>query len=266
MNFMSDFARYLVAAGITSSRFTRLARLAFFSAASESAKFANNRVNSSAVAAMTGLTRVQVRNFARAERTASKGRADQIDRVVRGWNSDSAFTTSDQSPRPLTTSGKDAGFSQLVRRYGGDIPARSVLREMVRTGLVEVKGKYAYLNRRARLTKSQIQLHDLTQALAQLLERPAANSQHTLSLRSTVRQVTYASPSPKGRALMKRKSNEGLLAFLCELKAAGAAASIETPRPKKQKSLMTRTRVMVLTEELDHEEVASIPETRSLHL
>src|SRR5688572_27036192 len=62
---LSELARYLVAAGVPFPRFAGISRFAFFTAASQSAKFGNDRLNQSAIAAMTGLTRVQVREFAK---------------------------------------------------------------------------------------------------------------------------------------------------------------------------------------------------------
>jgi hypothetical protein len=249
--FMSEFARYLVAAGVTSSRFARISRRAFFHAASERAKFTNSRMNRSALAAMTGLTRAQVRELTQVEQPGNKGRSDQIEKVVKGWNTDASFTTSSYSPRPLAISGKNSNFAQLVRKYGGDLPARSILREMVRNGLATVKGKYVHLSRSDRQTKGQIQLQQLSVVLAQLLRKSTESPESTLSLRSIVRETSYLSPSPKGRALMQRKSADSLQAFLRELQAAGMAASVETPPSRKQKSLRTRTRIVVLTEELD---------------
>ncbi len=247
---MSEFARYLVAGGVTSSRFARITRLAFFRAASESAKFTNSRVNRSAVAAMTGLTRVQVREFTKAEKSTSESRPDYIERVIRAWNTDASFITSNHTPRRLSTGGKGSTFGKLVAKYGGDIPARSILREMTRNELVVVKGRSVCLKRKARQTNGQTQLQHLSQLLAQLLSRPKALSRNTLSLRSIVSGVAYPSSSAKGRLLTQRKSAEGLTAFLAELQAAGIAASIETPATGKQKSRLTRTRVMVITEEL----------------
>lgn len=248
---MSEFARYLVAAGVTNSRFARISRRAFFQAASENAKFTNSRMNRSALAAMTGLTRAQVRELAQTQQPGRKGRSDQIEKVIKGWSTDASFATSNSSPRPLAITGKDSQFVQLVRKYGGDLPARSILREVVRSGLATVKGKYIYLSRSGRLTKGQAQLRQLSVVLARLLKKSTSSSESTLSLRSTLGETSYLSPSPKGRALMHRKSVEGLQSFLRELQAAGAAASIETPPSKKQKSQKTRTRIMLLTEEFD---------------
>ncbi len=248
---MSAFARYLVAAGITSSGFARIARLAFFRAASEDAKFTNSRVNRSAVAAMTGLTRAQVREFTQAQKPVLGDKPDYIDRLIRGWSTDVAFTTSSNLPRPLSISGKNAAFGLLASKYGGDIPARSILREMVRNQLVLVKGSRAHLKHRARQTKAQTQLQHLSQLLSVLLHRPKAVSKSTHSLRSVLGGVMYPSSSAKGRALLQRQSEERVRTFLAELEAAGIAASIETPSNKKLKGIIARTQIMVVTEEFD---------------
>lgn len=248
--FMSQFARYLVNAGVTSSHFIRIARLAFFQAASESAKFANSRVNKSAVAAMTGLTRAQVRKLASDRKPTLKPRPDHIEKVIKGWNTDSVFTTAGHAPRRLSTNGRRAGFSQLARKYGGDIPSRSILRAMVRNGVVEIKGQYAYLNGDVRQTRSQTQLQQLSQALSQLLKKSNELSEGAVSIASAFQEIAYPSASPKGKALIRREYIDGLSAFMARLQAAGIAASIETPPTSRRKGLITRTRILVLTEEM----------------
>ncbi len=248
--FMVEFARYLVAAGVTNPRFSNIARLAYFRAASESAKFLNSRTNQSAVAVMTGLTRVQVREFSKADSLASNAKVDRLENILRGWNSDADFTTSNGAPRRLSVGSKNATFALLVRRYGGDVPVRPILHELARNQLVKVKGEYVHLDHRGRQTRDQLQLQQVTQLLARLLR----NSNMTLggrrSLHSMIREVTYPSASSKGRTLVRRKSADGLAAFLSELRTAGIAASIETPITDKKKARITRLRVAIVTEDL----------------
>jgi hypothetical protein len=248
---MSEFARYLIAAGVTNSRFSRIARQALFRAASESARFRNSRLNQSAVAAMTGLTRVQVRQFAQADSTTINRRPDYIERIIKAWNTDPAFTTSNYVPRRLSVSGKHASFGGLVRKYGGDIPTRSILREMVRNELVAIKGQYVYLAQRVRQTKSQARLQHISLVLARLLKKSGVSSDFASPLRPLIMEVTYPSTSSKGRAVLQRKSTEGLRAFLSELQASGIAASMETPPSRRHKALVTRARIVIITDELD---------------
>jgi hypothetical protein len=253
---MSEFARYLIAAGVTHSRFSRIARQALFRAASQNARFRNSRLNQSAVAAMTGLTRAQVRQLAQTDAPAVAQRPDYIERIIDGWNADPAFTTSSYIPRRLSTTGRHATFGHLVRKYGGDIPTRSILREMVRNELVTIKGKYIQLAYRARQTKSQARLQQLSQILSRLLKSSEVSSDYS-SLRPTIMEVTYPSSSSKGRTLLQRKSAEGLRAFLSKLQASGIAASLETPASRRHKTLVTRTRILVMTDELDRRDLSS---------
>jgi hypothetical protein len=249
--FMSEFARFLVAAGITNSQLARVVRQALFRAASASARFSNSRLNQSAVAAMTGLARVQVRDLARANRATVRRKPDYLEKVVNAWNSDPSFASSSYVPRRLSTSGKHATFSKLVRKYGGDVSTRSILREMVRNELVTVKGKYVQLNQQVRQTRGQTRLHQLSQGLTQLLKNPNALERSIFSTRPVVMEVAYPSSSPKGRILMQKKSAEALRAFLSELQAIGIAASLETPPKSKRIGSITRTRVLVLTDDLE---------------
>jgi hypothetical protein len=249
-DFMLEFARYLVAAGITDAQMVRVMRQALFSAASASARFSNSRLNQSAVAAMTGLTRVQVRALAKTNR-AIRQRSDYLERVVAGWTSDPDFTSPNYVPRKLSTGGKHAAFNRLVHRYGGDVPSRSILREMIRNELVTARGKYVQLNPRIRQTRAQVRLQQLTRVLSLLLKNPTSSVRSTLISRPLVMEVTYPSSSPKGRALIQRKSHDALRAFLSELHASGVAASIETPPRSTQATPVTRTRILVMTDGLD---------------
>src|SRR5262245_40832071 len=99
---MTEFARYLVAAGVSNSQFTAISRLAYFRAASHDAKFRNEKINQSALAAMTGLTRSQVRALLKqADGSVQEKSSDRIGRLLDGWTLDPAFVTASYSPRSL---------------------------------------------------------------------------------------------------------------------------------------------------------------------
>jgi hypothetical protein len=263
---MSEFSRYLVAAGITNSQFIRITRQALFRAASGSARFSNSRLNQSAVAAMTGLTRAQVRELAQVNRTTARRKPDYLEKLINAWNTDPAFASTTCIPRRLSTGGKHSGFSKLVRKYGGDISTRSILREMIRHELATVKGKYVQLNPQVRQTRGQARLQHLSQVLSQLLKNPNVSARSAIATRSVVMEVTYPSTSPKGRVLMQKKSTEGLRAFLSELQAGGFAASLETPQKRTRKVLVTRTRVLVLTDDLEQSDFESVHRNRGATL
>lgn len=251
--FLAEFARALLAAGLSYSHFAALARTAFFRAASESATFRNQRVNHSAVAAMTGLTRVQVRALAKQESQAVVAKRDRIARIVEGWTTDPAFTGSDLGPRRLNVGGTSFGFAQLVRKYGGDIPPRAMLREMTRKGYVSVSGRYAQLNPEISETKAQERLRRVSDALTALISGSRLGNGSTSGVRSQIYEATYPGTSAKGRILLQRRSADSLRAFVAELQASGSAASVESPPSRKQRGLTTRTRVVLVSEDFESE-------------
>jgi hypothetical protein len=252
--FLAEFCRYLIGAGLSYPQFTALARTAYFKAASDSATFRNRRINFSSVAAMTGLTRVQVRELAKQGTHIPPAKRGRIFRIIEGWTTDPRFVKPDFSPRRLSLRAKSTGFADLIRKYGGDIPPKATLREMVRNGYVTVRDQHVQLEPTAHETKGQVRLKHLSVALTELVKgsRPYADSQYPL--RAFTREVTYSGTSAKGRILLQRRSAETLRAFMAELQAAGSAASIESPPLRKQTRRVTRTRVVLLSEELDDED------------
>ena len=247
--FLTEFARYLVAAGIPSPRFSALARMAYFTAASRSGRFSNSRLNQSAVAAMTGLTRVQVRDFAKTKKPRLKARTDRIETLIGGWMTDAAFLTAESRPRKLSTTGRSAAFGRLVRKYGGDVPTRSILRELARNDLVKVTDGHVSLNARARQTFGQSQLKHLSHALTQLIESSSASLHKDRPIQSMMSEIAYPSASPKGKVLVQRKFSAGLKSFAEDLRATGTTASIEAPNKDGSIRSLTRTRILLITEE-----------------
>ncbi len=56
-------------------------------------------------------------------------------RVVAAWARD--FPDANGGMKPLSFAGKENSFTQLVKNYSGDMPARAVLDELIATGNVE---------------------------------------------------------------------------------------------------------------------------------
>lgn len=250
VEFMSEFAQYLVAAGISSSRFEEIVRLAFYKAASLNARFSNSRINQSAVAAMTGLTRVQVRKFSKQKVAGDNAKSNRLEKIIEGWTLDPAFTTSNFLPKRLSVGHRNSSFNALVRKYGGDVPAKSVLRELIRVGFVTVKNQVVSLNSRALRTADQQSLQFLTKSLSKLLKGSGMNSNERRLLRTMNGEVQYKISSPKGRILMQRRIEKSMDTLMAELKTAGTAASIELPPDPTQAAWITRARVVLITEEL----------------
>ncbi len=254
VQFLSEFAHYLIAAGTSNARFESLARIAFFKAASESAILRNQRINQSAIAAMTGLTRVQVRALSRQEDGTHKAKQDRIDTILEGWTTDEQFVRADFSPRRLTIGGRTSSFGELVRKYGGDVTPRSMLQELLRNGYVSQQGRFLKLDPKASETRAQVRLRQISGSLAALLRRAGKPVNTQSPLRSLNFEVEYPATSAKGRILLQRRLAERLRSLLAELQISGVAASLESPPSAASKGKSTRARLVLISEELDAED------------
>lgn len=253
LSLLVELAGILVAAGISYPRFDALVRLAYFQSASSKARFGNRRVNQSAVAAITGLTRVEVRQFAKQLRPDPPKTRDRVDALIEGWLTDPAFTDANGSPRSLRTRGGGNNFHSLVRTYGGDISARTLLRELQRHKVVVIREGCVSIHRSARRTREEIRIEQLTKAIAAFLAARGAEEKLTASLRTINLEVSYPAASDKGRAALNRRVAENLRLFLAGVEAAGAAASFDSPPPKSRRKNTVRTKILLVTEEVGGE-------------
>lgn len=251
VDFMTEFARFLVMAGVSRRRFARMVEYAYFRAASEQARFHNARLNQSAVAAMTGLTRSQVRLMLKQEHRTLDARNDCIDRIINTWTSDAEYITVNFTPRQLRLTGPRPSFSSLVKKVGGDIPSRSILRELRRQRLVDISGNKISLNPTTTTGETRALRH-LSAALARLIASSGDAKYRPSPLRTVSLEVSYAAQSAAGRILMQRRLSKILKSAVAEIEAAGSAIAMESPSMLSGSSgKVSNARLLVLTHEQD---------------
>ncbi len=126
-------APLLLLHGVTPVRIADIAKNALVANAASSSRMPTGRVNQSKVAAITGLTRAEVRRrLAGASRlppTRSKA-LDRSARVVAGWLRDPLFIDEFGKPKSLPLKSGNTSFSELVRLHSGDVPPRVVLEQL----------------------------------------------------------------------------------------------------------------------------------------
>lgn len=250
--FMTEFARFLLAAGISRNKFSKLVEFSFFRAASSHARFQNKRLNQSAVAAMTGLTRSQVREMLKRAPGDVATSNDRLDRIIGAWTSDAEYITVTNAPRRLRIDGVSPSFFSLVRKVGGDIPPRSVLREMQRQRLVVVKDRYVKLSEFAKNDNDSRSLRQLSNALARVIQLTGNDEQQVSVGRAVTMEVSYPALSGAGKILMQRRLSKILRTFLIDLEAAGNAVALESPSKRRGGSKrVSQTRLLLLTREQD---------------
>ena len=141
LRLLQPLARFLLEARIGIGEFSALARLAYVKAAVKSAAAGGGyRVNVSRIAALTGLTRVEVAALLAEERGAPprehRGRV-RAERVLHGWWNDPEFQDRSGAPERLKRKGARHSFAALVKRYSGDAHnAAAILDELLHSQAV----------------------------------------------------------------------------------------------------------------------------------
>jgi hypothetical protein len=130
--------------GFGVGEFEVAAKLAFVQVAAEKGRTKGGRTNVSRIAAMTGLTRKEVRQLLQI--LEQKGRLvapsvsrQRTARVLDAWRTDPLYLDDRGRPRLLSVAGTEPSFQTLVKSYGGDVTPTSVLRELERTGAVRIQ-------------------------------------------------------------------------------------------------------------------------------
>jgi hypothetical protein len=131
-------ARLMLRCGLGCSEFVALTKAAFVQAATQEYGLRGRPTNISRVAAMTGLSRKEVRRIrdvGSIERWTPDMELTPTNTVIHFWHFDPAFSETPGAPRPLSVDG-DASFAELVRKYAGDIPPGAMRKELLRAGTV----------------------------------------------------------------------------------------------------------------------------------
>lgn len=136
---LRPLARLLLRNGIPFGEFSDLVKRAYVEAALEDFSDGRKKPTDSRAAVMTGLTRKEVKRhreiLAGEPASATASHANRASRVVSGWVHDVAFQGGNGEPAMLAFDGA-LSFSELVKRYSGDMPPRAVLDELLRVGVV----------------------------------------------------------------------------------------------------------------------------------
>lgn len=150
---------------------------------------ASGRVNYSRIAAMSGLTRKEVRqlleqNEANLPVPPQNPSRQRTSRVIHGWRTDPLYLDESGAPAVLTISTGPTSFHSLVKQYAGDVTPVSVLKELERTGSVKRLTPALVSLRRASvrmkgynneaLMEASLRLHDLGVSFLNSLENPSA--------------------------------------------------------------------------------------------
>lgn len=137
---MKPVARILLRFGIGFREFAELAKVAFVDVASSEYGLRGRPTNISRVAVMTGLTRKEVRRLRdkleAGEQTVSL-KSTPLSEILHRWHSEEDFLDSQGSPAVLPFSDGHGSFTELIKKFGGDIPAGAMRTELKRISAIE---------------------------------------------------------------------------------------------------------------------------------
>ena len=154
--------KILLRYGIGYNEFAETVKTAYVDVSSADFGIRGRPTNISRVAVMTGLTRKEVRRI----RTKIEGgvgspavKTTPLTEILHRWHSEPDFLDTEGRPASLPFSGENISFTDLVRRFGGDVPPGAMRTELKRIGAVSESDGTLTLQDRILVTD------DLTDAL-----------------------------------------------------------------------------------------------------
>lgn len=152
LRLLRPLARILLRNGVSFSTFSDLAKWIYVDVAAKEFGIKGRKQSTSRVSVITGLSRrevMRVRHLPRPDVSASTERHNRAARVIAGWRREPDFLDAKGRPALLSMEGPGATFSELVKRFSGNVPPRAILDELLHVGAVEQQedGKIGLLAR-----------------------------------------------------------------------------------------------------------------------
>ena len=140
LRLLRPLVRILLRNGVSYSTFADFVKWVYVDVASKEFGIKGRKQSTSRVSVITGLSRkevLRVRLLPRPDDHATTEKYNRAARVIAAWRRDRKFLDTEGKPALLPMAGSDVSFSELVKRFSGDVPVRATLDELIRVGAVE---------------------------------------------------------------------------------------------------------------------------------
>ncbi len=140
LRLLRPLVRILLRNGVSFNTFADFAKWVYVDVASKEFGIKGRKQTTSRVSVITGLSRkevMRVRQLSRPDDRESSEKYNRAARVIAAWRRDKKFLNTKGRPASLPLTGAGASFSELVKRFSGDIPVRATLDELIRVGAVK---------------------------------------------------------------------------------------------------------------------------------
>lgn len=220
---LAPLVRVLLRHGVSHAEFASWAKQSYVEEAHKHFGIDGKSPTVSRLAIVTGINRKEVKRILDlpADVVPAVAKHNRAIRVVTGWLQDSEYNNSKGKPLALTYGDADCGFNQLVKRYGGDVPARAVLDELLRVGTVSEEKNLISL-----VTKGYVP-HESEEAMLDLFATSARDLlttlDHNVSGEGKSRlqmSVAYDDVGKEGLEAFRKLSSKKALALLQDLDTA----------------------------------------------
>ena len=216
---LSPLVRLLLRHGVSHAEFANWAKQAYVNESDNHFGLDGKPPTVSRTAIITGINRKEVKRIRELPSEVGTGvsKHNRAVRVVTGWLQDKQFQNSRGQPKSLKYGDPDDSFNQLVKRFGGDVPARAMLDELVRVGTVNnVKGKVSLLHKGYVPHQSKEALLDIfsTSATDLLTTLDYNLRQKSGAARRLQMSVAYDDVTDEGREAFQALSAEHTLKLL----------------------------------------------------
>ncbi len=139
VRILKPLVRILLRRGISCPAVEELLRRTYVEVAQEEFAVAGRKQSTSRIAVLTGLSRKEVarlRKLPPVEEVELDERYNRAARIISGWLRDEDFLDRKGDPDALPFEGARS-FTELVRRYSGDMTPRAMADELLRVGAIE---------------------------------------------------------------------------------------------------------------------------------
>lgn len=138
---LKPLVRILIRNGVSFSEFGEIAKEVYVEVAADDFPLPDKNMTQGRIAILTGLTRKDVNRLITQKGKQQGDYASNLNRVMRiltGWHTDPQFTGPYGLPLDVPyDQGEERSFTELVRRYTGDMHARAMLDELLRIEAVK---------------------------------------------------------------------------------------------------------------------------------
>jgi hypothetical protein len=197
LKLLRPLVRILLRNGVSYGTFSDIAKWIYVDMATNEFGIEGRKQSTSRVSVITGLSRKEVsrmQNITKPDDRSGNEKYNRAARVIAAWRREVDFLDTHGQPADLSLAGPWATFSELVRRFSGDVPARAILDELIHVGVVEkLKNGKIRLLANAYIPKSSEtdKLHILGSDVAHLISTIDYNLRPDLAESRFQRKVAY---------------------------------------------------------------------------